>query len=55
MASISDNQDKMRGLMPQMFADTLMTDEDFIMDLSDTLFSSLNQPFAFPNPKEMCT
>ena len=32
-----------------------MTDDDFMMDLSDTLFTSLNQmPFAFPNPKEIC-
>ena len=29
-------------------------EEDFSMDFSDTLFTTLNQPFAFPNPKEMC-
>lgn len=30
-------------------------DEDFIMDFSDTLFSSLtsSQPFDFPNPREI--
>ena len=30
-------------------------DEDFIMDFSDTLFTSLNpsQPFDFPNPREI--
>ena len=31
------------------------TDEDLYMDLSDTLFSSLNQPFSFPNPREIST
>lgn len=38
--------------MPQY--DQYMTDEDFT-DLSDTLFTSLNNnmPFAFPNPKEL--
>ncbi|XP_013388124.1 MLX-interacting protein isoform X4 [Lingula anatina] len=42
------------------FANTLqpprspqMNDDDFYMDFTDTLFSSLNMPFAFPNPKEM--
>ena len=31
-------------------------DDDFFMDLKDTLFTSLNQRggFAFPDPKEMC-
>lgn len=28
-------------------------DEDFFMDLSESLFSSLNQPFDFPNPREI--
>jgi len=28
-------------------------EEDFSMDFSDTLFTTLNQPFAFPNPKEL--
>ncbi|CAH1802622.1 unnamed protein product [Owenia fusiformis] len=31
----------------------LLMDDDYAMDLSDTLFSTLNQPFQFPNPKEM--
>lgn len=30
-------------------------DEDFFMDLSESLFSSLNQPFDFPNPREIAT
>ncbi|KAK2165884.1 hypothetical protein LSH36_44g00032 [Paralvinella palmiformis] len=33
--------------------DRYETDEDLYMDLSDTLFSSLNQPFSFPNPREI--
>ncbi len=34
---------------------SLTLDDDFYMDFSDTLFSSLtsNQPFAFPNPREI--
>ena len=34
---------------------SLVLDDDFYMDFSDTLFSSLtsNQPFAFPNPREI--
>ncbi len=35
-------------------ADQLIED-DFSMDLDDTLFTTLNQQgFAFPNPREMC-
>lgn len=36
--------------------DLLLNSRDFadMMDLSDSLFSNLNQPFAFPNPREMC-
>ncbi|KAH6934505.1 hypothetical protein HPB50_024731 [Hyalomma asiaticum] len=30
-------------------------DEDFFMDLSESLFSSLNQPFDFPNPREIAS
>ncbi|XP_075745024.1 MLX interacting protein mondo isoform X1 [Rhipicephalus microplus] len=32
-----------------------LIDEDFFMDLSESLFSSLNQPFDFPNPREIAT
>jgi hypothetical protein len=34
---------------------SLTLDDDFYMDFSDTLFSSLtsNQPFPFPNPREI--
>jgi hypothetical protein len=32
----------------------LMTDDDYIMDFSDTLFSSWNLPLMFPDPKEIC-
>ena len=28
-------------------------EDDFSMDFSDTLFTTLNQPFAFPSPKEL--
>lgn len=36
------------------FSQSGPTDDDF-MDLSDTLFSSLSQPFDFPNPREIAT
>ena len=34
---------------------SLALDDDFFMDFSDTLFSSLtsNIPFPFPNPREI--
>lgn len=34
---------------------SLTLDDDIFMDFSDTLFSSLssNQPFPFPNPREI--
>ena len=34
---------------------SLGLDDDFCMDFTDTLFSSLssNQPFPFPNPREI--
>lgn len=34
---------------------SLALDDDIFMDFSDTLFSSLssNQPFPFPNPREI--
>jgi len=32
----------------------LMCEDDYGMDFSDTLFSSLNQPWVFPDPKEIC-
>lgn len=37
------------------FSPTGSVDEDFIMDFSDTLFSTFNpnQPFDFPNPREI--
>lgn len=33
----------------------VMFDDDLLMDFTDILFSSLsnNQPFAFPNPREI--
>lgn len=33
----------------------IIFDDDMFMDFTDTLFSSLstNQPFAFPNPREI--
>lgn len=36
---------------------SLGLDDDLFMDFSDTLFSSLssNQPFPFPNPREIGT
>lgn len=30
-------------------------DEEFFMDLSESLFNSLNQPFDFPNPREIAS
>jgi hypothetical protein len=35
--------------------DHLIDDVDFLMDFNDTLFSTLlpNQPFFFPNPREI--
>jgi hypothetical protein len=38
------------GTMPN-----IIFDDDMFMDFTDTLFSSLasNQPFAFPNPREI--
>ncbi|XP_064459230.1 MLX-interacting protein-like [Ornithodoros turicata] len=35
------------------FSQSEPIDDGFIMDLSDTLFSSLSQPFDFPNPREI--
>ena len=32
----------------------LMCEDDCGMDFSDTLFTSLNQPWVFPDPKEIC-
>ena len=32
---------------------TLLNADLMDMDFSDNLFSSLNQPFAFPNPREL--
>ena len=32
---------------------TLLNADLMDMDFTDNLFSSLNQPFAFPNPREL--
>lgn len=54
--ALDTSREKKSETLPSLFPDMMMmTDEDFFMDLSDTLFTSINQPFAFPNPKEICT
>lgn len=32
---------------------SMMVDEDYMDLMSDTLFSSITQPFPFPNPREI--
>ncbi|XP_078598809.1 MLX-interacting protein-like isoform X24 [Branchiostoma floridae x Branchiostoma japonicum] len=39
--------------LPSPFVPTFSEEDAWMMDFTDTLFSSLAQPFAFPNPKEI--
>lgn len=32
---------------------SMMVDEDYMDLMSDTLFTTISQPFAFPNPREI--
>ena len=39
----------------RLFDDQMTVEEDYLSTFSDdTLFSSLNPPFAFPDPREIC-
>lgn len=39
----------------KLFDEQMTVEEDYLSTFSDdTLFSSLNQPFAFPDPREIC-
>lgn len=51
--------ERVRMIRPAQISSMPITDflmeDDFSMDFTDTLFTTLNQQnFQFPNPKEMC-